>query len=482
MIFASFKNARIVRSSWLEEGGRRLDCNPYMSGALEARDTLSALRVHKDSLGSLTDGYAGGLYNGPMFRRNYVDTPEHGVPFISTGTMIQADLSNLPFLSKRDAYSNKLAYLKLKPGMTLISCSGTIGRMSFVRSDMAEMWSSQDVMKVCPDQGKISPGYLYAFLSSKYGVPLVISGTYGAVIQHIEPEHIRNLPVPRLGDVEGQIDELMSKSSDAFCKYQQLVSSARAKVLHEIGLEDPSTLKWLENSLRLGWSEQCVSAESLRAYNYDPRVKHYEDYLRDREHEQLGALCEPAYFKGHIVFKRIETSPEYGYRLVGQREAFQIKPEGRWISKKSVQGLGLVVPKGTVLIPSHGTLGEFELYCRAVFVTNRTSEYAFSGDFYRLIPRSGAIRGGYLYAFLSTRIAFRMLRSMSTGGKQQYQHPSLLARMPIPRLSSQVEDEIADMIDESAAQFDLALALEEKARLMVENAIEKSAKWQKLSQ
>jgi type I restriction enzyme S subunit len=43
MKFASFRNARVVRSSWLEEGGRRLDCNPYMSGALEARDALKAL-------------------------------------------------------------------------------------------------------------------------------------------------------------------------------------------------------------------------------------------------------------------------------------------------------------------------------------------------------------------------------------------------------------------------------------------------------
>jgi type I restriction enzyme S subunit len=32
MKFGSFRNARVVRSSWLEEGGRRLDCNPYMSG------------------------------------------------------------------------------------------------------------------------------------------------------------------------------------------------------------------------------------------------------------------------------------------------------------------------------------------------------------------------------------------------------------------------------------------------------------------
>ncbi len=47
---------KAVRAAWLEEGGRRLDCNPYMSGALEARDTLKQLKTRKDLLRNLTAG------------------------------------------------------------------------------------------------------------------------------------------------------------------------------------------------------------------------------------------------------------------------------------------------------------------------------------------------------------------------------------------------------------------------------------------
>lgn len=82
MTFASFKNARIVRSGWLDEGGRRLDCNPYMSGAQEARDALRRLNVRKDALLTVTSGYSGGIYNGPVFSRIWVDRPEYGVPFL----------------------------------------------------------------------------------------------------------------------------------------------------------------------------------------------------------------------------------------------------------------------------------------------------------------------------------------------------------------------------------------------------------------
>ena len=78
--------------------------------------------------------------------------------------------------------------------------------MVYTRPDMEGMWSSQDILKVVPDSDKVFPGYLYAYLSSRFGMPLVVSETYGAIIQHIEPYHIANLPVPRLGeDIEEQV-------------------------------------------------------------------------------------------------------------------------------------------------------------------------------------------------------------------------------------------------------------------------------------
>ncbi len=139
MKFESFKNARIVRSSWLEEGGRRLDCGPYMSGALEARDILKNLKVRKEPLQSLTAGHHGGIYNGPMFARHWVDVPEYGVPFLGSSAILNADLSSLPLLKKSYAQSPRLRHLEVKPGMTLITCSGTIGRMAYARPDMAGM-------------------------------------------------------------------------------------------------------------------------------------------------------------------------------------------------------------------------------------------------------------------------------------------------------------------------------------------------------
>ena len=149
---------KIIPSSWLELNGRRLDCGPYVSGSIEARELL---RNHKtEELKNLTAGYKGGIYNGPQFVRNYVDDPEFGVPFLTTASMQQADMNLLSFLSKKDAHTDKLKYLKVEEGMTLITCSGSIGNMTYARKDMESAWSNQDIMKVVADSGKISSGYI----------------------------------------------------------------------------------------------------------------------------------------------------------------------------------------------------------------------------------------------------------------------------------------------------------------------------------
>ena len=41
---------KLVPSAWIERGGRRLDCGPYLSGAIEAREALEHLSVPRVDL------------------------------------------------------------------------------------------------------------------------------------------------------------------------------------------------------------------------------------------------------------------------------------------------------------------------------------------------------------------------------------------------------------------------------------------------
>jgi type I restriction enzyme S subunit len=337
-------------------------------------------------------------------------------------------------------------------------------------------WMAFGPLKMFLKSFQISPvshrAICMRFLSSRYGVPLVVSGTYGAVIQHIEPEHIADLPIPRFEEAfEIEIHKLMERAAIDISESSRLMNIATINLLAELGREDLRDDRWYADSRALGWVDLSVSSESLRALNYDPRVSEIRRDIESAEHSQLGRLCDPSQFKGKIIFTRIDVEPEHGVMLLGQRNAFHLRPEGRWISKKSVSGLGLVVPAGTTLVPSHGTLGEFELYCRALIVTKRTSQYAYSGDFFRCVPVTDKIEAGYLFAFMRSRLAFRMLRSISIGGKQQEQHPAMMYRLPIPRLGSDREREIAALVDRGCELYDQGLEAEDRARALVEEKI-----------
>ena len=108
--------------------------------------------------------------------------------------------------------------------------------MAYARPDMDGMACSEHVLRVVPDPDRILPGYLYAFLSSKFGVPLVVGGTYGAIIQHIEPHHIANLPVPRLGEtVETRADELVQNAAAQRSKAAELRAKVLTIVVEELG-------------------------------------------------------------------------------------------------------------------------------------------------------------------------------------------------------------------------------------------------------
>lgn len=466
MTFASFKRARIVRSSWLEEGGRRLDCNPYMSGALEARDTLRQIKVRKDPLRTLTSGYAGGIYNGPMFKRNYVESPEHGVPFISSGSMLLADLRTLPLLRKKDAESPRLSYLRLQPGMTLISCSGTIGRMTYVRPDMDGIWSSQDVLKVVPDPERIPPGYLYAFLSSRYGVPLVVAGTYGAIIQHIEPEHITRLDVPRFdGSAEREIHSKVALAAELrshAAKTLQLVAKEFDDLFPEFDLQERPSLAVSS----VPSTELCLRMD---AEYHNPRAVLIRRNLALEPHASIDAWCDDIFLPG--IFKRIHVdSLEFAAPYFTGYSLYWNEPEPKgYLSRATKLFEQVSLKEGMILVQAFGQEGG--LTGRPVWVGHHLDKATTTHMLVRLIVKDRN-KAAYLYGFLNSLLAYRQISCLTYGGSIPHFDVTGIKTVLIPRLAPEKEAEIAGLVLSAVAARDEALQLELDARDLVESLIQ----------
>lgn len=464
----AFKNCRVVRSSWLEEGGRRLDCNPYMSGALEARDALRKLTVVKDALKSLTAGAKGGIYNGPMFSRKWVDDRNFGVPFLSNSEMLSADLFHLPLLKKEYAKSPYLAHLELQPHTTLISCSGTIGRMSYVRPDMAGVWSSQHIMKVVPNEDLISPGYLYAFLSSKYGVPLVVSGTYGAIIQHIEPEHIANLPVPRLGEA---FEKKVANRIDGAAIERSIASSKRQEAINLF----QRSIEWVSPSSRLQANSVPSSALARRmdAFHHSIFVRSGKNALSTHSCIRLADLVESVFEPNRGPRLKVSDT-SYGVPFLSSSSVFELNPIGDYsVSLRRTPNIEeLLLSACDLLLPRSGQIGG--IIGRAVLPIARNIGSAGSEHLVRVRCKSES-DAAYLWAALASEPGYRAVIGTAFGSSIPSLDAFLIGELSVPWLELETRDKISTLVREALASQGKGAFLELEAVAMLEEKISEGA-------
>jgi hypothetical protein len=320
-----------VMASWLREQGFRLDVPPFLSGVIEARKLLEQLPVEKEPLASLTQGEPG-IFHAGRIKRNWVIDQEYGVPFLSSTDILQADLSRLSLISRRVVTENP--QLTIRKDWSLITRSGSIGRMAYARPDMDGLACSEDVLRVVPHPEQILPGYLYAFLSSKFGVPLVVGGTYGAIIQHIEPHHVASLPVPRLGEeLEARVHMLMERAAYLLGIFQANIVKATENVFERTGVHNLTPLEWLQDSSDLWFYVRCSEIKVLRVWNHSRRAERIKQEIKAGRWSLLGDLTDAEWLRWRMMFKRIDADPEFGIEVITQRPLFQLFPEGRWISR-----------------------------------------------------------------------------------------------------------------------------------------------------
>jgi len=464
----------VIQRSWIEGYGYRLDTKPYLGGALEAKVLLEKLALRKDKLHTLTVGFEGGIYNGPHFSRTFVDSPEFGVPFVGGSSMLHADLSDLPLLSKKQTLSPKLAHLELKPGMSLISCSGTIGKMLYARREMDGMWSSQHIMKVVADPSKIPSGYLYAYLCSKFGVPLIASGTYGAIIQSINPEHIWELPVPRLGDaLEHQIHDLVEQASELRTKASVKKKAAIATFVERCHLPMPLPI-WRYPTPHFGQATSARLTERMDSTYYvascaEARAE-FDAAAKLGESKTLGELAEVFV---PTIFKRLYApDPEQGIPYITGADVFCIQPRTDLYLMRSVaQENRLVLESGMIVLHEAGQ--RYGLIGRGVMVGRTLDGFACTNNMVRLVPHN-AEETGYIFSVLSSEFGLRLMKREAAGSSIPHLDASRVSAVSIPWPKEGIRRTVAALAHEARESWDKADEFENRAVETLVAAIESS--------
>ena len=181
-------DAKTVRAAKGDGSEHRLDAHFHNPIAQLAIASIKTSRSEVKAVADVTEQ----VLMGPRFKRNYVEAT-HGVPFLSGKNIVQSR-PNLKYLSKIQMAD--MQELLVKRSWTLVTCSGTIGRTCFVWKNYEDYAVSQHILRVIPDESEIDPGYLYAFLSCRYGYEQILRYRHGSVIDQVTDTQIERILVP----------------------------------------------------------------------------------------------------------------------------------------------------------------------------------------------------------------------------------------------------------------------------------------------
>ena len=457
---------KVIPSEWIRRGGHRLDCGPYLSGAINARELLKM--HHTERLSSLTSGYNGGIFNGPRFARQYVDSAEHGVPFLGSTDILDADITHLPLISKKQVASSP--ELAIEKDWTLITCSGTIGRTAYSRTDMNGMAGSQHFMRVVPNNEKITPGFLYSFLSSRFGVPLVISGTYGAIIQHIEPSHLIDIPVPRLGAVEQHAHELVQRAADLHVESTALMRKAGQMINDLCGF--PAKLAQSARVFSYCTADSKNVLKRLDATFHNPIAQHADDLIYQAKGVSLNEAGVTVLESNRL--KQVFVDEQYGTPFITSSGIFlkNISPE-RFLRETLLGAEDTwCVNKKDLLIARSGQVGG--IIGRGVWADKRFEGFAASPHILRLRSTNPEVPAGYVYAYLClTDIGYQLLARTAAGSSIPFLPREDVMRVSIPILPTvEQRKEIAQLVENAGILRAEAQEAEYSAVELVEHAIE----------
>jgi type I restriction enzyme, S subunit len=206
----------------------RLEAHFYNPVVRAAIGNLQKSPFQKHSINELSHD----VIMGGRFKRNYVD-PAYGTPFLSGRNIIQIRPTDLNYVSNTE--TKNLSDLLVKRGWILVTCSGTIGRTCFVWNNFEKFASSQHILRVVPDEAKIDPAYLSAFLASEYGYQQIIRFRHGSVIDELTDHQLKKVIVPVILPTNQQeIGDLVRLAYDKRAEAIRLEDEAHYVLMREI--------------------------------------------------------------------------------------------------------------------------------------------------------------------------------------------------------------------------------------------------------
>ena len=305
-------------------------------------------------------------------------------------------------------------------------------------------------------------GLVYAYLASKYGYSLLTQGTFGAVIQHIEPDFVSSIPIPSFPeDFQNKINDLVLESArlreEATDALNEAVCYFDTKYPISKSLTKAFTLK--TSDLKIGFA----------AYNNNLEVDKFISQYAGRSYElgnRTSKVFAPPLFK-HIY---LNTDNDYPFMTGAELTQFNLRYY-RWLSPRGVKDINdYVVRQGTLLLYKSGTIDGNIL--GNVFIVDKKLDGCCLSDHVIRVLFNERKEAYWAFAFLRSKGAVKMLQRLATGTMIPFITPDRLSHILIPEHDEKYS-EIVNLIEKYIDYSSKSKECESIAISLVEQEIEK---------
>jgi type I restriction enzyme S subunit len=203
---------------------RRGDAFYYSPINRDAREALDRAECKQlIPLGKVAEVFIPGI-----FKRLYADDPTYGYAYITGSDVFQLAPTSDKYLLKQVAEGYRLV---LRKGMIVVQeagqLGGLIGRSVQVWCYLDGFACTNNMVRVVPNY-ESDAGYLFAVLSSEYGVRLIAREAAGSSIPHLEQSRVAAIEIPWPDeDMRAEIGKLALEARDLRDKANEEESTAR---------------------------------------------------------------------------------------------------------------------------------------------------------------------------------------------------------------------------------------------------------------
>lgn len=425
--------------------GKRLEASVFDVEAKQVRETIrlgkyGTVHLYGDD-GIIETAYYPGWMQRSRLKRIYCDK-QYGEGFYLPSQMTDV----YPIADK---YISRLANcnmdeLRLKKDTLLLTRSGTIGSVSYVSRTLDRKVFSDDVIRISFKK-EYDLGYVYTFLKSKVGNLILRTNGYGSVITHIEPDHLAEIQIPNAPiEIRKHINELIAQSYALRDESNEMIDEATKLIVQELQL--PPIYEMEESTSNINAFSVKLSKLALRldASNHVPIVEKIIKHISNHA-EKVTNIGDPLISKAIILpgrFKRVYVDEGYGIPFFGGRSIGELDPSDKKFLSFSQHDKKikeeLTIREGMILVTCSGTVGNITL------VPKHWDKWAMTHDIIRLVTEADVT--GYVYIWLKTDYAARIINSFSYGSVVTHIEKDHLANVAIPLLKNhEIQKRINDL-------------------------------------